>query len=100
MGGVFAQGTGECPDVGPLSLTEEQNLHLQDSNENNSRLTDYFDSEYLVIDFAAHRCPHCVNFANQHNNDEEFQEDVGDNATCDFLALVENNTIDLWLQAI
>jgi hypothetical protein len=65
-------------------------IDLEDRLAIQSELEDYFEKEYLVVDMSLEWCQTCVDFANQHNTDQDFIARVSGDSSCRFLTLVES----------
>lgn len=82
------------------TFTSAQVIDLEDRLGVQSELEDYFEKEYLVVDMSLSRCQTCVDFALQHNNDQDFKSRVSGESSCHFITLVESGMIIEWLNKI
>lgn len=77
-----------------------QDISLKDRIGISSLLEEYNEREYLVVDMSLEWCKDCVDFANAHNNDQDFIARVSGSSSCRFVTLVESGTLLPWLGKI
>jgi len=95
---TYAQST-QCLDE-DVDLTIIQNISLKDYNWNISSLSEEFTKEFIVLELVDDTCSHCINLANEHNNDADFILRTNDVSTCDYLTITKSWRVKNRIQKI
>lgn len=84
----------------PVSFSTEQNVLLGDSDGSEEFLSDWFEKEYLVVEFVDDWCAQSIVLANDHNGNQDFIDRTSWLSTCDYTTIVAEWTLETRLNKI